>query len=87
MTFARTDRVLTRIWLCLAAGLALAGGMRLGAAVGQPGRAWETGIGCAPVVPPQDRRRRGDPVVHRDPTEPGNLGRARSLWPAAFDSP
>ena len=34
MTFARLDRVLTRVWLGLAACLVLAGGLRLGAAVG-----------------------------------------------------
>lgn len=77
MTFARIDRVLTRLWLGLVAGLALAGGMRFGAAVGHRGAAQADEVRCAPVVLAGATLPPGEPVVHRDREGAGNLRRAR----------
>ncbi|GJD33445.1 hypothetical protein [Methylobacterium aerolatum] len=87
MTFTRIDRVLTRLWLGLAACLALAGGMQLGAAVGHRGATRGGDVRCAQMAFAGAVARPGEPVIHRDPAEAGNLRRARPLWPATSDLP
>lgn len=77
MTFARLDRVLTRIWLGLAACLVLAGGLRLGAAVGATPRVLDGDRRCAASALDEPAAPGGPSLIHRDPGTGGNLRQAR----------